>query len=119
MLGAQDRYSINRRRGAEETDDWRGEYRIGNVNTTAVGAIWQNDAFMALRKKVYHGQRDFGPCLGCTSRSYRVGLLPDQRGKLSMPKPDAKDLAIIEEATKGKPYATIIIHRPWETRSRK
>ena len=26
MLGAQDRYSVSRRRGAEETDDWRGEY---------------------------------------------------------------------------------------------
>ncbi len=26
MLGAQDRYSLSRRRASEETDDWRGEY---------------------------------------------------------------------------------------------
>lgn len=95
-------------------DDWRGEYRIGNVHDTSIYNLWRGDAFKALRRKLYHGQRDFGPCRGCTSRSYRVGLLPDQRGKASLPLPDESDRRAIDAATKGKPYATIIVKRPWE-----
>jgi radical SAM protein with 4Fe4S-binding SPASM domain len=94
-------------------DDWRGEYNVGNVLKTPIEELWQNAEMQALRRKLYHGQRDFGPCLGCTSKSYRVGLLPDPQGKQSLPEPTADDLKVIAKATR-KPYATIIIQRPWE-----
>lgn len=96
-------------------DDWRGEYKIGNVHDHTIAEIWRGPEFRALRRKLYLGERDFGPCRGCTSRSYRVGLLPDQRGKQDLPPPDDQDVAVLRRATKGAPYATIIVKRPWET----
>lgn len=95
-------------------DDWRGEYRVGNVLKVPIGTLWQNAAFTALRKKALLGERDFGPCLGCTSRSYRIGLLPDNMGrKHLMPPLDDADRAAIKYATSKPPLATVVL-RPWE-----
>lgn len=94
-------------------NDWRGEYKCGNVRDEPVAELWQNDAFRAARHKLYHGQRDFGACLGCDATSYRVGLLPDRMGKDTLPLPDAHCAAAIQEACAGAPYTAPVL-RPWE-----
>ena len=59
--------------------------------------IWQDKKFKAARILLYAGKRNFTPCLGCNALSHRVGLLPDQLGKETMPEPTKK----IEEFAKS------------------
>jgi MoaA/NifB/PqqE/SkfB family radical SAM enzyme len=95
-------------------DDWRGVYKIGNVLATQIGDLWHSAAFDAARKKLYHGERDFGACKGCTQKSFRVGLLPDPLGKVELPHANQVDQQLIAKATQGKPFANVIVWRPWE-----
>jgi MoaA/NifB/PqqE/SkfB family radical SAM enzyme len=94
-------------------NDWRGEYRCGDVTSMALEEIWQGPAFGAARRKLYHGMRDFGPCDGCDALSYRTGLLPDKMGKQTLPVPDAADESVICGALGRGPY-TLPVLRPWE-----
>lgn len=94
-------------------DDWRGELKVGDITTTPLDKVWNGPVFSALRKKLYHGERDIGPCDGCTSRSHRVGLLPDKKGKVELPRPNAADLRVLKRAVSGKPY-TLPVLREWE-----
>ena len=98
-------------------DDFRGIYKCGNiVNYDGIDDLWNNKYFKSARKFLYHGlrkQMNGGVCLGCTTRSYRVGLLPDKLGKKAMSKPTMRDVANVRIATKGKPY-TEPVQRPWE-----
>ena len=94
-------------------NDWRGEYRIGNIHENTLNEIWQSDAFNAARQKLYMGERDFGPCDGCDSLSYRTGLLPDSQGAASLPPPDTDTIKIIDAALTAGPYTKPVL-RPWE-----
>ncbi len=82
-------------------NDWRGYYKVGNVLDTDLEDLWQSPALQAARRKLYHGQRDFGPCEGCDALSYRTGLLPDKKGKQSLPEPTQRDEQIIKKALAG------------------
>lgn len=93
--------------------DWRGIYKCGNILSTPIDKIWNNKFFYAARTMLYQGKRNFGTCHGCDTRSYRVGLLPDKKGKLTLPNPNNSTLKAISEAVKGKPY-TKPVWRPWE-----
>ena len=95
-------------------NDWPGHYRCGSVlRGVLLEELWQNDAFLAARKKLYHGQRNFGPCDGCDALSYRPGLLPDAKGKEEYGKPTERDVWAIESALKEGPF-TPAVARPWE-----
>lgn len=94
-------------------NDWRGEYKCGNVITHGLDAVWQSAEMNAARKKLYHRTRDFAPCKGCDNKSFRVGLLPDPMGKHPLPLADDRDEAIIAGALAGGPY-TAPVKRPWE-----
>jgi radical SAM protein with 4Fe4S-binding SPASM domain len=95
-------------------NDFRGEYRVGNINEVEIDNIWHSPRFEAARKKLYHGQRDFIPCQGCDHRSYRSGLLPDKCGKKSLPLPDGSEEAYLKAAIGDGPLSEIV-KRPWET----
>ena len=95
-------------------NDWRGELPIGNVNEEDLfDKIWQHSVMQAARRKLYHGQRDFGPCDGCDAMSYRVGLLPDPKGKESLPMPTKADRLLLDHAL-ARPPLTEAVARPWE-----
>lgn len=94
-------------------NSWRGTYKPGNAMTDGVGTVWQSPAMNAARRKLYRGERDFGPCAGCDSHSFRVGLLPDPVGKQSLPPADADDMAAIQRALSGPQYTPSVL-RPWE-----
>ena len=96
-------------------NDWPGFYRCGNVFTEdlSLEELWPSAPFRSARKKLYHGERDFGPCDGCDALSYRPGLLPDSKGKEEYDKPNFTDLRDIEYALSRGPYTTAI-PRPWE-----
>lgn len=94
-------------------NDWRGHYKVGNINRTPIDVLWNNNRMQALRRALYHGQREYGACKGCDYRSTRVGLLPDKYGKKSLPKPTADDIKIMREATRGETLTQIVL-RPWE-----
>jgi len=94
-------------------NDWRGEYVIGNIASTPLEELWLNERFTAARKKLYHGQRDFGPCDGCNATSYRIGLLPDKKGKETLLECSADDNAAIAAALADGPL-TQPVKRPWE-----
>lgn len=94
-------------------NDWRGDYVIGNITNTPLEQLWLNERFAAARKKLYHGQRDFGPCDGCNATSYRLGLLPDKKGKEALPEASADDYDVIAAALADGPL-TQPIKRPWE-----
>lgn len=96
-------------------NDWPGFYKCGNIVEDAMETfedIWQNNAFSAARKKLYHGERDFGPCMGCDATSYRPGLLPDAKGKEEYDKPTKADIDAINKALSGGPFTTAVA-RPW------
>jgi radical SAM protein with 4Fe4S-binding SPASM domain len=93
--------------------DWRGTVKVGNVNDTSIDRLWNNSVMQALRRKLYHGERDFGACLGCDYRSTRVGLLPDKMGKDSLPRADKKDMTVLAAASAGDSLTQIVL-RPWE-----
>jgi MoaA/NifB/PqqE/SkfB family radical SAM enzyme len=93
--------------------DWRGAYKVGDLLTDPLDAVWQGSALNAARRKLYAGQRDFGPCDGCDSHSYRAGLLPDPAGKATLPRPTAETAATIA-ATLAGPSWTAPVLRPWE-----
>jgi hypothetical protein len=92
--------------------DWTGSYKIGNLMNTDLDVLWQHPRFQAMRRKLYAGQRDFGPCAGCDHGTYRLGLLPDKLGKQTLPAPNGDDIEIIRDALGGKSY-TPLVWRPW------
>lgn len=94
-------------------NDWRGEYKCGSVVKDGLDAVWNGASMSAARRKLYHGQRDFGPCAGCDAISYRVGLLPDKFGKVKLPKPDASTIKTIAAVLRG-PSLTAPVLREWE-----
>lgn len=94
-------------------NDWRGLYKCGNVHTEGLEAVWNGAAFVAARKKLYHGERDFGACDGCDAKSYRTGLLPDKFGKVKLPRVNTEDERAIKQAQTGAPYTKPVL-RPWE-----
>ncbi len=94
-------------------NDWRGQFKVGNVNTTPVGELWQHEAFRAARRTLLAEGRTYAPCAGCTHRTYRNGLLPDKYGKQTLPQPGPGDRAAIDAALAGDPYARPVL-RTWE-----
>jgi radical SAM protein with 4Fe4S-binding SPASM domain len=95
-------------------NDWRGEYRIGNINHTHLGVLWVSEHYNAARKFLMQGDRAaINPCYKCDATSYRVGLLPDKKGKVTLPRITPKDKWLVKEASKGRNYAKAV-KRPWE-----
>lgn len=94
-------------------NDWRGEFKVGSVLDTPLDELWQSAALNAARVKLYHGERDFGPCNGCDSKSFRVGLLPDPAGRVELPRPGPDDEATIGAALSGPPMTRPVL-RSWE-----
>lgn len=94
-------------------NDWSGTYKCGNVLETGLEEIWQGAAFMAARKRLVNGDRNFAPCVGCDAVSYRVGLLPDKKGRAVLPPYTPADARAITAATAGAPY-TAPVPRPWD-----
>jgi len=94
-------------------NDFRGEYRVGNLNEQSVEEVWQHERFHAARLRLYQGQRDFVPCRGCDHRSYRSGLLPDKCGKATLPMPDGTEAQALQDAVAQGPLAKVV-KRPWE-----
>lgn len=99
-------------------NDWRGVYKCGNALDESIESLWQGPAFTAARKFLYRGMREFAPCKGCDALSYRVGLLPDQRGKKTLPKPNEQDWKTVSRAQVGKPLTKAVL-RPWEMKKEK
>jgi MoaA/NifB/PqqE/SkfB family radical SAM enzyme len=97
-------------------NDWRGVFRIGSTLDSELIDIWNSPELSSMRKKLYHGERDLGPCNGCDSVSLRVGLLPDKFGKETLPKANRNDYKVIEKAISGPPMTTPV-YRPWEKQS--
>lgn len=94
-------------------NDWRGQFKLGNIHRTPLAELWQHPAMQAARRHLYAARRDFHPCQGCTHRSYRNGLLPDKLGQRTLPPPDAADDQAIAAALAGAPY-TAAAPRRWE-----
>lgn len=93
--------------------DWRGVYRIGNINDIPLKELWQNERFEAARKVLYHRGRLFKPCYGCDVMMFRVGLLPDKTGQQEMPKPKTKDYELIDKILAEGPFMEPVL-REWE-----
>jgi MoaA/NifB/PqqE/SkfB family radical SAM enzyme len=94
-------------------NDWRGIYQCGNVYKDSVATVWNSPAMGAARVKLYHRERDFGPCKGCDAKSHRVGLLPDKFGKVELATPDSSVAKDIAKALSRGPL-TVPVKRPWE-----
>jgi MoaA/NifB/PqqE/SkfB family radical SAM enzyme len=90
-------------------NDWIGIFKCGNILDNNFEELWNNRFFNAARKVLYNGKRNFIPCGWCNAKSYRVGFLPDKKGKLNLLKPSPATYGIIKKAINGKPY-TIPIH---------
>lgn len=100
-------------------NDWRGVYKVANISMRPLDQIWNGPEFNSARRALYHGMRGaLSPCNGCDDVSYRVGLLPDPLGAETLPKPSAKDKAVMKACTAGKSY-TLPVLREWEVTSGK
>lgn len=94
-------------------NDWRGTLPIGHIAHHELASIWNSPLMTAIRRKLYHGRRDFGPCRGCDATSVRPGLLPDGAGRFSLLEPDEIDEALIKKALEFGPL-TAPVKREWE-----
>jgi hypothetical protein len=94
---------------------WDSPYNVGSVLEDGVEACWQSDGMGAAREMLIRGRREFAPCLGCDSRSFRVGLLPDQKGKGKLHRPDEQTAADIA-ATLAKGARDKVVRVPWSNR---
>lgn len=95
-------------------NDWRGIYKCGNVVREGLEAVWQSAALNSARKYLMQGDRGaLAPCNVCDAKSYRVGLLPDKKGKVKMEQPNEQDKGIMFLAASGSSY-TESNKREWE-----
>lgn len=95
-------------------NDWRGEYVIGNTNDIqSMHQLWHEPRFIAARRKLLHGQRDFTPCNKCDALTYRPGLLPDPKGVKTLQPASEGDEAIIKFAIEQGPLTKPVL-REWE-----
>lgn len=97
-------------------NDWRGYLPVGDIGDMTVHEIWHSPIMYAARRKLYRGERDFGPCKGCNAKSYRPGLLPDHLGAEELEPADKYDEYVITEALKMGPLTEPVL-RPWEKKS--
>lgn len=87
-------------------DDWKGEYKIGNVHDMPLDAIWHHERMHAARVALYHKRRDvIRVCKGCNVRTYRNGLLPDKMGKDKLEPLQMHHAAMIKRAEAGKIFS--------------
>lgn len=87
-------------------DDWKGEYKIGNVKDMTLEELWNHPRFNAARMALYAGERGrIGVCSGCNVTTYRNGLLPDKMGKDTMPHLRDEHLKLIKQAQQGKVFS--------------
>jgi len=93
-------------------NDFRGELIVGNI-FEGINKVWQSEIFMIVRKLLFHGQRTVGPCRGCDSVSYRVGLLPDKQGALYLAPAKEEDLKILDIQLAKGPLTKPVL-RSWE-----
>lgn len=95
-------------------NDWRGIYKCGNVVRQGLEVTWQSAALNSARKYLMNGDRGaIAPCNVCDAKSYRVGLLPDKKGKVKMEQPDDQDKGVTFIAASGPSY-TETNKREWE-----
>jgi len=95
-------------------NDWRGEFKCGNVVKHGLHVVWHSPQLNAARRFLMQGDRaSIPPCSRCDAVSYRVGLLPDKMGKVTLPKPDARDHDLVRRACAGEPYTRPVL-REWE-----
>lgn len=88
-------------------NDWSGTFKVGNVRTDGLAAVWRHPRMQAARRALYAGDRAaLIPCHGCTATTYRNGLLPDKKGKESLPPLDIDDRLLLAEAIEGDPYTS-------------
>lgn len=93
-------------------NDWRGQYNIGNVGD--LEDVWHGERMHAARSLLYHeGRADIQPCAGCDYRGTRTGLLPDKKGKQTMPAPTPRDRAIAF-VQQEQPTITPVVLQRWE-----
>jgi len=100
-------------------NDWRGVYQCGNIVKDGLDAVWNGNEFMAARRFLMQGDRaSLKPCNVCDAKSYRVGLLPDKKGKKELRMPTGSDRTAVDGATKIRTLSEVVL-RPWEIKRRK
>jgi MoaA/NifB/PqqE/SkfB family radical SAM enzyme len=100
-------------------NDWRGVYRCGNVVRDGLEEVWHSRAFTSARRYLVRGDRyALSPCDVCDAKSYRVGLLPDKKGKITLPAPTELDEQTVAKAASKKMLTEMVV-RPWEIKMRK
>lgn len=58
-------------------DDWMHQYVVANIMDMSLEEIWKSPRFEAARARLYHKDRNFGPCAKCdVTGANRFGLLP-------------------------------------------
>lgn len=98
--------------------DWTGTIKVGNIHKTPLDVLWNGPVLDAMRHKLYHGQRSFGPCAGCDHETYRLGLLPDKLGKDELPQPTAEHEAALKKAMAGASF-TPLVWQNWMPKGKK
>lgn len=99
-------------------DDFRGQYRIGNVaDFETIEDLWNSDAFQAVRIMLMSDKhRALPPCYGCNYHSIRPGLLPDPMGRKKdvMPREISKKVVDVIKKHYFIDGSTTIVKRKWE-----
>lgn len=94
-------------------NDFRGEYYVTNIlNCKTLQEAYFHERLESARKFVMVNDRSpIYPCSICNAKPIRPGLLPDARGQIKLPKPSARDYAVVKANI--KPLAKIV-KREWE-----
>jgi hypothetical protein len=76
--------------------------------------MWQGKPIESARRFLVLGDRAAIPvCSGCDALSYRVGLLPDAKGKVTLPLPTTEDQEIVNASSSGATMTHVVLRR-WD-----
>jgi len=78
--------------------DWPGKFIVGNLHKQEMENIWNGEIMVASRKVMYHYGRVFGPCYGCSRRSFYTGFIPTNSNPMKkMDKLAEGDIEIVKD----------------------
>lgn len=97
-------------------NDFRGYFDLPDVRELPLDMCWNARGLDAVRRVLYHKGRHFFPCAICDYPAYRVGLLPDSRGKKEMPRPSAIHYDRLRNSIAERPVNGYV-PRPWEPKT--
>lgn len=95
-------------------NDFRECLNFPTVQEMSMDDLWHCEQIEAARRILYHDGRFIYPCCDCDFPAYRIGLLPDKKGKQEMACPKEGDYILLQDSIRDYPVNGYV-PREWES----